>query len=54
MEIQEYERNIQEIWALFRETRESISAISRETRENSRETRERAREIDERFKEVSR
>ena len=45
MEIQEYERNIQEIWALFRETRESISAISRETRE-------RAREIDERFKET--
>ena len=56
MEIQEYERNIQEIWALFRETRESISAISRETRESisaiSQETRERAREIDERFKET--
>lgn len=47
MEIQEYERNIQEIWALFRETRESIDAISQESRE-------RAREIDERFGEMSR
>jgi len=47
MNTQEHERNIQEIWALFRETRESISAMSQESRE-------RAREIDERFKEVSR
>jgi len=43
MNTQEHERNIQEIWALFRETRESISAMSQESRE-------RAREIDERFK----
>ena len=40
MEIQEHERNIQEIWGL-------LKAISQESRE-------RAREIDERFKEVSR
>lgn len=40
MEIQEYERNIQEIWGL-------LKAISQESRE-------RAREIDERFKETDR
>ena len=46
MNIQEHEKAIQEIWALFRETDKEIKAISQETREAramSRETREEIR-----------
>ncbi len=45
MEVQEHERNIQEIWALFRETDRQLKAMSQEFERRSKE-------IDERFKET--
>lgn len=61
MNIQENERTVQEIWALFRETRESIEetgrkirAMSEEFERNRKEDREEFREIRERFKETDR
>jgi len=47
MNIQENEKNIQEIWALFRETDRKIKAMSEESERRSRE-------LDERFKATDR
>jgi hypothetical protein len=54
MNIQENEKNIQEIWALFRETRESMKETDRQIKAMSEESERRSRELDERFKATDR
>ncbi len=51
MNTQENEKNIREIWALFRETDRKIKAMSEESERNRNEDRE---ELRERFKETDR
>ncbi|OQX27536.1 MAG: hypothetical protein BWK80_04880, partial [Desulfobacteraceae bacterium IS3] len=50
MNTQENEKNIQEIWALFRETRENLEETGRKIKAMSEESERRSRELDEQFK----
>jgi len=50
MNTQENEKNIREIWALFRETDRKIKAMSEESERNRNEDREQFRELREQFK----